>query len=48
MLLKFPIKETVRIILSDPPYKEGHARLTTVPVKAFFVCCVQRYVSKGI
>jgi len=48
MLLKFPIKETVGIISSDPPYKEGHVRFTTVPVKALFVRCVQRYVCKRI
>ena len=26
------IKGTVRVISSDPPYKDGNARLTTVPL----------------
>ena len=27
------IKGTVRVSSSDPPYKDGNARLTTVPLK---------------
>ena len=30
------IKGTVRVMSSNPPYKDGNVRFTTVPLKAFF------------
>ena len=30
---KFKLKETVSVILSDPPCKDGNAGFTTVPLK---------------
>ena len=33
--LKIPLKGTVSVISSDPPWKDGNARFTTVHLKAY-------------
>ena len=43
-MLSLSHKGTVSIISSDPSYKEGNARFTTVPFKALCFRRVQRYV----
>ena len=32
------VEETVSVILSDPPCKEGNARFTTIPLKPNQIC----------